>query len=441
MIATGGALAIATAIFLTAPATPADAAWPGTNGKIYFACRAPATGTAGQDICSVNPDGTGLKNLTNTPAESESLPSASRDGAKIAFIRGSGATARVWVMNADGSGQKQITDISSDGPTWTPDGKLSYRARTGESTFEFRVTSLSGETVKLRDAIGTDKPARFNAAGDWLFTSYAPIPPENRVFRGEIFVVRKGFAPQMIARQGAAADSTYANDYASWAPDGSKIIYMRVNAKGAGNLYTVSAVGGPETTITSSVLPYNDSWASFSPDGTKIVYQRQSPNHDFFNTELVVAKADGTDPKPIALDPTVIKWAGTPDWGRTEDNVEPPANSTFTATAPTKVKQGKALKVTLRCLGGTGCKVTYGAKITVPRKGKAALSYTVKAATVSMRPDSSKTVSVQPSKAATKAIKTSLKAKQKPSITVTATAKNPGGKLIRTVKLEALFTK
>jgi len=46
-----------------------------------------------------------------------SEPTWSPDGSKIAFVRKDG----IYVMNADGSGQRRLTDAGG-GPAWSPDG-------------------------------------------------------------------------------------------------------------------------------------------------------------------------------------------------------------------------------------------------------------------------------------------------------------------------------
>jgi hypothetical protein len=57
----------------------------------------------------------------NDPAPYHATPSP--DGKRIAFILNS----RLWVMNADGSGARQLTDVDNDNietfPAWSPDGK------------------------------------------------------------------------------------------------------------------------------------------------------------------------------------------------------------------------------------------------------------------------------------------------------------------------------
>ena len=66
-------------------------------------------------------------------------------------------------MNPDGSGQRQVTTVPSDGTAWTPDGRIVFRARTSATpTYEFQlVAATGGTTTKLRDATGNDFPPRY----------------------------------------------------------------------------------------------------------------------------------------------------------------------------------------------------------------------------------------------------------------------------------------
>jgi hypothetical protein len=68
------------AALLVLGAGSASAAFPGINGKIAFN----GNETGNFDIYSVNPDATGLTNLTNDPA-SDVFPAWSPNGERIAF--------------------------------------------------------------------------------------------------------------------------------------------------------------------------------------------------------------------------------------------------------------------------------------------------------------------------------------------------------------------
>ena len=71
-------------------------------------------------------DGSNQTRLTDSPAD-EGNAAWSPDGTRIAFGRGELEEDRtIWVMNADGTEQTQITfstgDPDSDDPSWSPDG-------------------------------------------------------------------------------------------------------------------------------------------------------------------------------------------------------------------------------------------------------------------------------------------------------------------------------
>ena len=74
------------------------------------------------DIYSVRADGTDERRLT-TSASSDSYPHWSPDGRRIAFVsdRAGKAAPQIHVMNADGSGQRQVTrGGASTAPAWQP---------------------------------------------------------------------------------------------------------------------------------------------------------------------------------------------------------------------------------------------------------------------------------------------------------------------------------
>jgi Tol biopolymer transport system component len=97
--------------------------------KIVFNSR-PA-GATDFDLFVVNPDGTGLVQLTTGPAN-EVNPAWSPDGNRIVFTSDSTGVGQVWVMDASGANQTQLTfdDTWKDQvPDWSPDGtRISYAA-------------------------------------------------------------------------------------------------------------------------------------------------------------------------------------------------------------------------------------------------------------------------------------------------------------------------
>jgi Tol biopolymer transport system component len=116
-------------------------AWSPDGSKIAFlssgAFDGSDTNIFASNVWVMNADGSDAKPLTQLTTGGTSIVRWSPDGGKIAFgsfraLDGSDApgtnfTDNIWVMNADGSGTKPLTQLtaaaaSSAGPVWSPDG-------------------------------------------------------------------------------------------------------------------------------------------------------------------------------------------------------------------------------------------------------------------------------------------------------------------------------
>ena len=110
--------------------TPLDVqtpAWSPDGRKIAFVSRRDGN----SEIYVINADGSGQENLTQHPAR-DSHPSWSRDGRKLAFVSRRDGNSEIYVMNADGSAQENLTrqPANDSHPSWSPDGrKLAFVSR------------------------------------------------------------------------------------------------------------------------------------------------------------------------------------------------------------------------------------------------------------------------------------------------------------------------
>jgi hypothetical protein len=110
--------------------TPAQATFPGSNGKIAFSLCCAGTGRDGE-IWTVKPNGSDPTRLTKNLASDEHA-AWRPDGKKIAFVSWTDwSNTPIVVMNPDGSNKEQISGSQvSYGLTWSSDGrKMAFERR------------------------------------------------------------------------------------------------------------------------------------------------------------------------------------------------------------------------------------------------------------------------------------------------------------------------
>jgi len=128
------------------------------DGRVVYA----SVASGSWDIWTMNADGTGQRQLT-VGSRSNYGPSVSADGRRIAFVSNRAGAFNIWRMDADGSNPLQLTRGRGENfPHFTPDGRWVIYATIGygQSNAIWKVPADGGEPVKL-----TEKPA------SWPFVS------------------------------------------------------------------------------------------------------------------------------------------------------------------------------------------------------------------------------------------------------------------------------
>jgi Tol biopolymer transport system component len=95
--------------------SPAAATLSGEEGLIAFV----SDRDGNDEIYVMEADGSNQRNLTNHPA-SDSSPSWSPNGRELAFVSDRTGAATIWLMGADGSDLREL--IPGTQPAWSPDG-------------------------------------------------------------------------------------------------------------------------------------------------------------------------------------------------------------------------------------------------------------------------------------------------------------------------------
>jgi TolB protein len=121
-------------------------------------------------------DGSGPKQITNTPYFINTSPSWSPDGKRLAFVSNRGGTPQIYLMGADGSDVKRITFQGNynQTPDWSPRGDLiAFTARDERNAFDlFTIEVASGKVNRLTQDQGNNEEPSFSPNGRLIvFTS------------------------------------------------------------------------------------------------------------------------------------------------------------------------------------------------------------------------------------------------------------------------------
>jgi TolB protein len=125
--------------------------WSPDGQKIAFTRRQPRF-SRNFDIYVMNADGSGRRHLARTTYASN--PAWSPDGREIAFVRG----YDIWVMNADGSSQRRLTRGAARdlAPSWSPDGRtIAFDRRVGRASSAHQGRKASSYEIYVMNADGS----------------------------------------------------------------------------------------------------------------------------------------------------------------------------------------------------------------------------------------------------------------------------------------------
>ena len=251
-------------------------------GKIAFA----SDRDGDFEIYVMNADGSDQINLTSSPGDDGSRGFAwSPDGARIAFTSFRDGNDEVYVMNADGSDQINLTNNpdTDNHPFWSPDG-----ARIAFTSFRD-----GDREVYVMNADGSDQiNLSANPAEDGI-TDLAWSPDSTRV----AFDSQRDRTRQVYVIDADGSDLTrLTNDNAggsfpSWSPDGSRLAFVR-----GFDIYTMKADGSDIARLTTR--GGNLAW---SQDGSRIAFASDRDG----NVEIYVMNADGSEPTRLTDDPAI----------------------------------------------------------------------------------------------------------------------------------------
>lgn len=230
------------------------------------------------DLWVMNPDGSNQKQLT-FDARTNRFPAVSPDGRYIAFVSDRAGNDHIWRINADGSAPKQLTSVDGDRlPAFSADGQwVLYTSQASGKPSIWKVPVEGGTPVQVTN-MQTPEVA-VSPDGKLLASSYWNEQSDPQ--RWEIALI--SYADGQVVKTLEAPPTAFSDGgiiTLRWTRDGRGLAFMD-SSGGFSNIRVLSLDGGapkPLTDFKSERL----FWFDLARDGKQVACARGTWNSDVF---------------------------------------------------------------------------------------------------------------------------------------------------------------
>jgi len=262
------------------------------GGRIVFTC---TRGDFNQ-LCMVNRDGTGLSQLTDMEA-SNYYPTFTRDGRSLLFASNRNGSFDLYLLQF---GEKQLSQLTHNvgnviSPDYSPDGRsIVFANRVADGLTSIWMVNADGLNPHLVYT-GTNAVVATAWSPDGNKVAYAMsagIPQKYEIFIMDATGKNHVRISQGLRGIGGSID---------WSID-SRYLLVYAGPFGDKDIFRINAADGKFKRLTDGG---NNAGASYSPDGRYIVFNSMRNEEQ---ADLYIMRADGTNQQQLTNHPE-------PDWG------------------------------------------------------------------------------------------------------------------------------
>lgn len=232
------------------------------------------------------------------PGSAPGAPAAATSGVKIAYSVYTGDSPEghsIWMMNADGSGAKQLIPTASS-PAFSPDGKLIAYYHYTDGIYVAKVDGTNAHKI-----LGESNAKYLAWSHDGKWIAFASKPNVNKD-TGNINI------DAVFADGSRRRTMVIGGSMPSWSPNDQQIAFADCRGSDCGIL-KAGSLGGDGGTMIAKELGTNPAW---SPDGNKIVYQAEVDSIK----QLLIVNPDGSGKKQLTTGAAPhVGAAWSPDGG------------------------------------------------------------------------------------------------------------------------------
>ena len=313
-IRAAAALALLSTIATAVGAQPtAESPFPrGLTGVLAFQSDAPSAANPNGHIRIYTIDLSSGRISSLTPAGdwNDEQPRWSPDGQRIAFKSTRGGSYNLYVMNADGSNVRRLTEHGGNDhdPTWLPDGQsmvfTSDRDR-GNGRYDlYRLWFADGSVERLTNSFeGFAFMPSVSPDGNWV------------AFVATTFPVVDGWVNQvhvleLATKQTWPFDTTSFGCWPNWSPDGQSITHVSLTSEPS-VIQRINSFGEAPEPIPGEAGRWHY-YPDWSPDNRWLAIATSPEHHDGENWDLAIL--DPTRAMPVRRLTTGAGNDRLPDW-------------------------------------------------------------------------------------------------------------------------------